>query len=103
MLCKRPLLQATVRCEPPNSRLYHFTGNLEMPSPLSSEQLVVPVPPAAVLLRGCSLRNTHRMYGLVLYAGGCPELLQGSFGVHARQEAPVTLHPPGTGMDELWE
>lgn len=66
-----PLLpaQATVQCEPPNSRLYHFTGNLEMPSPLNAEPTVVPVPPAAVLLRGCSLRNTHRVYGMVLYAG----------------------------------
>ncbi|GBF89503.1 phospholipid-transporting ATPase [Raphidocelis subcapitata] len=62
-------LKATVRCEPPNSRLYHFTGNLELPQPGSSAPLVVPVPPAAVLLRGCSLRNTHKIFGLVLYAG----------------------------------
>jgi hypothetical protein len=61
-----------VRCEPPNSRLYHFTGNLELPDPeggATAPPLVLPVPPAAVLLRGCSLRNTHRVYGLVLYAG----------------------------------
>lgn len=59
-----------MRCEPPNSRLYHFTGNLEVESPLSEEgRLLVPVPPAAVLLRGCSLRNTHKVHGLVLYAG----------------------------------
>jgi hypothetical protein len=59
-----------VRCEPPNSRLYHFTGNLELPQPGSAAPTVVPVPPAAVLLRGCSLRNTHKIFGLVLYAGG---------------------------------
>ncbi len=58
-----------VKCEPPNSRLYHFTGNLEMPGAVGGEKLVVPVPPAAILLRGCSLRNTHKVYGLVLYAG----------------------------------
>ncbi len=62
---------ATVRCEPPNSRLYHFTGNLEIPGALlGSEAAVVPVPPASVLLRGCSLRNTSRIYGMILYAGG---------------------------------
>ena len=61
--------QATVRCEPPNSRLYHFTGNLELPSLLSPEPLVVSAPPASVLLRGCSLRNTHRVIGMVIYAG----------------------------------
>lgn len=69
-----------MRCEPPNSRLYHFTGNLEMPSPLSVEPMVVPAPPAAVLLRGCSLRNTSRIYGLVIYAGAPRRL--GSAGVH---------------------
>lgn len=59
-----------MRCEPPNSRLYHFTGNLELPDGATGSPLVVPVPPAAVLLRGCSLRNTQRVYGMVLYAGG---------------------------------
>ncbi|KIY91367.1 phospholipid-translocating ATPase [Monoraphidium neglectum] len=52
--------EATVRCEPPNSRLYHFTGNLEMASAAAGEAAVVPVPPAGVLLRGCSLRNTAK-------------------------------------------
>jgi hypothetical protein len=65
--CSPP--QAAATCEPPNSRLYHFTGNLELPSPLSDERMLLPVPPASVLLRGCSLRNTRKVHGLVLYAG----------------------------------
>jgi hypothetical protein len=31
---------------------------------------MLPLSPAAMLLRGCSLCNTHRIYGLVIYAGG---------------------------------
>ena len=64
-----PPPQVTVHCEPPNSRLYHFTGNLELPLAARDERALLPVAPASVLLRGCSLRNTHRVYGLVLYAG----------------------------------
>jgi phospholipid-transporting ATPase len=58
-----------VRCEPPNSRLYQFTGNLEFVDPVDGLDKVLAISPAAVLLRGCSLRNTNRLYGLVIYAG----------------------------------
>lgn len=63
-----------MRCEGPNSRLYTFVGNLELqqgpgqggghgvkPQALS---------PSSVLLRGCRLKNTGCIYGLVIYAGG---------------------------------
>ena len=56
---------AEIKCEPPNKRLYQFTGNLllkDRNDPLS-------ISPAAILLRGCILRNTHRIYGVVVYAG----------------------------------
>lgn len=57
-----------IQCEPPNSRLYQFTGNL-----IAGEGGVekVPLNPAAILLRGCSLRNTEVVYGAVIYAGVC--------------------------------
>lgn len=61
---------ATVVCEPPNSRLYQFTGKVEMRPPLVQVPRVLPLSPAAILLRGCSLCNTHRIFGLVIYAGG---------------------------------
>eukprot|EP00955_Chlamydomonas_euryale_P004465 47747-Chlamydomonas_euryale.AAC.3 len=50
-------------CEPPNSRLYQFTGNLVM------GDHTLPLNPSCVLLRGCSLRNTTCVYGAVIYAG----------------------------------
>jgi hypothetical protein len=58
-----------VHCEPPNSRLYQFTGNLELQPPLVATTGTLSLSPASMLLRGCSLRNTHRIYGLVIYAG----------------------------------
>jgi phospholipid-transporting ATPase len=61
----------TVLCEPPNSRLYQFTGNLDLDPPLVLSTTKLALTPAAILLRGCSLRNTHRIFGLVIYAGGC--------------------------------
>lgn len=60
--------QATIECEPPNSRLYQFTGNLIV-TDASGQNRKVPINPAAVLLRGCSLRNTNRVFGAVIYAG----------------------------------
>jgi phospholipid-transporting ATPase len=61
--------RGTVRCEPPNSRLYQFTGNLDLEPPLALSTTKLPLTPAAILLRGCSLRNTNRIFGMVIYAG----------------------------------
>lgn len=57
--------KGTIICEPPNSRLYQFTGNLVMGNKTLS------LNPSCVLLRGCSLRNTERVFGAVIYAGAC--------------------------------
>lgn len=56
---------AVVECEPPNKRLYNFTGNLL----LKGQSDPIPISPASVLLRGCTLRNTERIFGVVIYAG----------------------------------
>mmetsp|Transcript_27778 Transcript_27778/g.60863 ORF Transcript_27778/g.60863 Transcript_27778/m.60863 type:complete len:1303 (+) Transcript_27778:244-4152(+) len=52
-----------VQCEPPNSKLYQFTGNL-----LLGERKL-PIGPSAILLRGCMLSTTKRVFGAVIYAG----------------------------------
>jgi phospholipid-transporting ATPase len=66
-----PSFMGAVECEGPNSRLYTFTGNLLLEPPHSPgpDAAKLPISPAAVLLRGCTLRNTERIFGAVIYAG----------------------------------
>ncbi|CAL8333844.1 unnamed protein product [Arctogadus glacialis] len=59
-----------VCCEPPNNRLDHFTGTL-----LFGEHKFS-LDNGKVLLRGCTLRNTHWCYGLVLFGGPDTKLMQ---------------------------
>ncbi|KAG2453313.1 hypothetical protein HYH02_001537 [Chlamydomonas schloesseri] len=54
---------AVIECEGPNARLYQFTGNLLL------DGKTLPISPAAILLRGCNLRNTDKVVGAVIYAG----------------------------------
>eukprot|EP00049_Salpingoeca_infusionum_P023355 m.11630 g.11630 ORF g.11630 m.11630 type:complete len:1209 (+) comp5754_c0_seq1:260-3886(+) len=52
-----------LECELPNAKIYHFNGNIPYngrPVPLDSSNL---------LLRGCVLRNTESVIGLIVYAG----------------------------------
>uniref|UniRef100_A0A8C5C5I2 Phospholipid-transporting ATPase n=1 Tax=Gadus morhua TaxID=8049 RepID=A0A8C5C5I2_GADMO len=59
-----------VCCEPPNNRLDHFTGTLLFGDHKFS------LDNGKVLLRGCTLRNTHWCYGLVLFGGPDTKLMQ---------------------------
>ncbi|CAG5925607.1 unnamed protein product [Menidia menidia] len=59
-----------VHCEPPNNRLDRFTGTLTVVGQkysLDNEK---------ILLRGCTLRNTHWCFGLVLFGGPETKLMQ---------------------------
>ena len=64
-------LQGEIECELPNASLYTFTGNLC----LHKEQVpgqkpaTLPLSQASVLLRGCNLRNTDHILGVVIFAG----------------------------------
>lgn len=49
--------------ELPNSSLYTFTGNLLL------DGRTLPLNPNQVLLRGCMLRNTDSILGIVLFTG----------------------------------
>ncbi|KAL0544775.1 hypothetical protein IC582_019900 [Cucumis melo] len=52
-----------IRCEQPNRNIYEFTANMEFNShkfPLSQSNIV---------LRGCQLKNTEWIIGVVVYAG----------------------------------
>lgn len=63
------LISGQVNCEGPNARLYSYVGNLVLDVPGTSDKVTVPLDPTSILLRGCSLRNTEKIYGLVVYAG----------------------------------
>eukprot|EP00731_Ephydatia_muelleri_P016102 Em0009g526a len=61
-----------IECEPPNNRLHKFVGTLQYNGQqysLDNEKIV---------LRGCRLRNTKWMYGVVIYAGHDTKLMQNS-------------------------
>ncbi|KAF6253363.1 hypothetical protein COO60DRAFT_1547131 [Scenedesmus sp. NREL 46B-D3] len=47
----------------------NFAGSVMSVPPLVRAPCMLPLSPTSTLLRGCSLCNTHRIYGLVIYAG----------------------------------
>lgn len=55
--------QGEIQCEEPNNSLYTFTGNLIV------QKQTLPLSPNQLLLRGCSLRNTEYIVGVVVFAG----------------------------------
>jgi phospholipid-transporting ATPase len=58
-------ISGRIECEAPNSRLYQFQGNLVQ------GDKTAPISPNMIILRGCLLQNTKRVFGAVIYAGGC--------------------------------
>ncbi|RZB51825.1 Phospholipid-transporting ATPase 3 [Glycine soja] len=52
-----------IQCEQPNNSLYTFTGNL------ITQKQTLPLSPNQILLRGCSLRNTEYIVGVVIFTG----------------------------------
>ncbi|KAK9836118.1 hypothetical protein WJX81_002623 [Elliptochloris bilobata] len=61
-------LLGLLQCEPPNARLHTFEGRLSFHS-LDGSLTAVPVTIDEVLLRGCTLKNSGRIAGLVVYTG----------------------------------
>jgi phospholipid-transporting ATPase len=56
--------------EEPNSRIYDFAGTLHV----DSEE--IPLGPKNVILRGCTLRNTKQVLGVIVYTGSETKLMQ---------------------------
>lgn len=57
------IVSGTIKCEQPNRNVYEFTANMEFNGqkfPLSQSNIV---------LRGCQLKNTDWIIGVVVYAG----------------------------------
>jgi magnesium-transporting ATPase (P-type) len=54
-----------LQCDPPNDDIYHFRGRII----LSNETNVYPCDNNNLLLRGCVLRITDYVDGIIIYAG----------------------------------
>ncbi|CAK0743492.1 hypothetical protein CVIRNUC_001474 [Coccomyxa viridis] len=60
-------IHATLECEQPNADLHKFQGRLIYQS--ASEERSMPVTTNEMLLRGCMLKNSNYVLGLVVYTG----------------------------------
>lgn len=82
--------RATIVCEPPNSRLYQFSGNLMLgdeATAAAEDARKIPINPASILLRGCALRNTDVVYGAVIYAGHESKIFKNSTTAPSKRSA----------------
>ncbi|XP_042443393.1 probable phospholipid-transporting ATPase 8 isoform X1 [Zingiber officinale] len=62
--------KALVKCEDPNEKLYSFIGVL------TNEGVQYPLSPKQILLRDSKLRNTHQVYGAVIFTGHDTKVMQ---------------------------
>eukprot|EP01136_Pigoraptor_vietnamica_P004618 Opistho-1_new@35139 len=72
-------LAGTITCEPPNNNLHRFDGQILLAGrtlPLNNDRMV---------LRGCVLRNTKWMFGIVVFAGHDTKLMQNSGGARFKR------------------
>ncbi|EJT96701.1 calcium transporting ATPase [Dacryopinax primogenitus] len=67
-------ISGTLRSEQPNNSLYTYEGTLSISS--TSGELIVPLSPDQLLLRGAQMRNTPWVYGLVVFAGHETKLMR---------------------------
>ncbi|XP_055020412.1 phospholipid-transporting ATPase IF [Boleophthalmus pectinirostris] len=60
-------LQAVVECQQPEADLYRFVGRITVTQ--HGEEIVRPLGPENLLLRGARLKNTKEIYGVAVYTG----------------------------------
>ena len=60
-----------VECEFPNNNLHNFRGRVGIKKPGKDAHFekIMPIQMSQMLLRGCMLKNSHYIYGLVVYTG----------------------------------
>ncbi|KAI9919817.1 hypothetical protein PsorP6_017448 [Peronosclerospora sorghi] len=71
-----PLLRGVVKCEQPNPHINKFAGNVQVSLGDSGRVETMPLSVKNVLLRGCNLRNTDWVFGLVLNTGNDTKIMQ---------------------------
>uniref|UniRef100_M4BMT5 Phospholipid-transporting ATPase n=1 Tax=Hyaloperonospora arabidopsidis (strain Emoy2) TaxID=559515 RepID=M4BMT5_HYAAE len=69
-------LRGVVKCERPNPHINKFAGKVEVTVGDGCGVEVVPLSVKNVLLRGCNLRNTDWVFGLVLNTGNDTKIMQ---------------------------
>lgn len=62
-------LKLQVEAELPNSNLHNFRGRVNIKRSDKDPGKVVPITMNQMLLRGCMLKNSHFVLGLVVYSG----------------------------------
>jgi phospholipid-transporting ATPase len=66
-------MDGTIFCEAPNNAIYKFEGQFKQTNcdaiPLGSDNII---------LRGCSLRNTEYVYGIVIFSGHDTKIMMNS-------------------------
>ncbi|KAL2344245.1 hypothetical protein Fmac_005530 [Flemingia macrophylla] len=68
-----------IQCEQPNNSLYTFTGNLLI------QKQTLPLSPSQILLRGCSLRNTEYIVGVVIFTGHETKVMMNAMNVPSKR------------------
>ncbi|CAL5188826.1 unnamed protein product [Lathyrus oleraceus] len=68
-----------IQCEQPNNSLYTFTGNLII------QDQTLPLSPNQLLLRGCSLRNTGHIVGVVVFTGHETKVMMNAMNVPSKR------------------
>jgi magnesium-transporting ATPase (P-type) len=58
-------MYGVVECKKPNEYIFEFSGNII----LRNRNELIPIEKNSFLLRGCSLKQTEYIYGLVVYVG----------------------------------
>ncbi|CAM8884390.1 unnamed protein product [Rhodiola kirilowii] len=71
--------KGVVECEQPNNSLYTFTGNLII------QKQTLPLTPNQLLLRGCSLRNTNHIVGVVIFTGHETKVMMNAMNVPSKR------------------
>ncbi|KAH7677671.1 P-type ATPase subfamily IV protein [Dioscorea alata] len=63
MLSEGGSFSGLIRCEQPNRNVYEFTANMEY------NEMKIPLGQSNIVLRGCQIKNTDWVVGVVVYAG----------------------------------
>lgn len=88
-----PHFTSTIYCEQPNNQIYRFNGYVEHENGMKE-----PVDKMNLLLRGCEVRNTDFVEGIVLYAGKDTKAMLNNSGPRYKRSGLEKL----TNWDIIW-